>query len=77
LYRTAGIEIGTVYNEFRIERVDPAGLTISYIPMLRAGMEKVQFNLLPDDWQRVMGTIREGAKFNLEQKQAMAQLRSR
>ena len=70
-------KLGTVYNEFRIERVDPAGLTISYIPNVGGlGMEKVQFNLLPDDWQRRYGYDPEkAAKFNLEQKQAMAQLR--
>jgi hypothetical protein len=70
-------KLGTVYHEFRIERVDPAGLTISYIPDDGGlGMEKVQFNLLPDDWQQRYGYDPEkAAKFDLEQKRAMAQLR--
>jgi hypothetical protein len=69
--------LGTVYHEFRIERVDPAGLTISYVPDGGGlGMEKVPFNLLPDDWQRRYGYDPEkAAKFDLEQKRAMAQLR--
>jgi hypothetical protein len=70
-------KLGTVYHEFRIERVDPAGLTISYVPDGGGlGMEKVPFNLLPDDWQRRYGYDPEkAAKFDLEQKRAMAQLR--
>ena len=69
--------LGTVYHEFRIERADPAGLTISYVPDGGGlGMEKVPFNLLPDDWQRRYGYDPEkAAKFDLEQKRAMAQLR--
>ena len=70
-------KLGTAYHAFRIERVDPAGLTISYI--LNGGglgMEKVPFDLLPDDWQQRYGYDPEkAAAFNLEQKQAMAQLR--
>ena len=39
-------------------------------------MEKVQFILLPDDWQQRYGYDPEkAAKFDLEQKQAMVQLR--
>jgi hypothetical protein len=67
----------TLYHEFRIERVDPAGLTISYVPNGGGlGMEKVPFNLFPDDWQRRYGYDPEkAAKFDLEQKRAMVQLR--
>jgi hypothetical protein len=72
-------KLGTVYHKFRIERVDPAGLTISYV--LNGGglgMEKVPFNLLPDDWQQRYGYDPEkAAKFDLEQKRAMAQCGSR
>ena len=70
-------KLGTVYHEFRIERVDPAGITISYVPNGGGlGMEKVPFNLLPDDWQqRCRYDPEKAAKFDLEQKQAMAQLR--
>jgi hypothetical protein len=70
-------KLGTVYHEFRIERVDPAGITISYVPNGGGlGMEKVPFNLLPDDWQqRCRYDPDKAAKFDLEQKQAMAQLR--
>jgi hypothetical protein len=68
---------GTVYQKFYIERADPAGLTVSYVPNGGGlGMEKVPFNLLPDDWQQRYGYDPEkAAKFDLEQKQAMAQLR--
>jgi hypothetical protein len=68
---------GTVYHNFRIERVDPAGLTISYIPNGGGlGMEKIPFNLFPDDWQRRYGYDPEkAAEFDSEQKRAMAQLR--
>ena len=70
-------KLGTVYHNFRIERVDPTGVTISYA--LDSGgldMEIVLFNLLPDDWQRRYGyNPKKAAAFDLEQKQAMAQLR--
>ena len=70
-------KLGTVYHGFRIERVDPAGLTISYV--LNGGgvgMEKVPFNLLPEDMQRHYGyNPDKAAKFDMEQKRAMAQLR--
>ena len=70
-------KLGTVYHGFRIERVDPAGLTISYVPNVGGlGMEKVPFNLFPNDWQRRYGYDPEkAAKFDLEQKRAMVQLR--
>ena len=70
-------KLGTVYHAFRIERVDPAGLTISYVPNGGGlGMEKIPFNLFPDDWQRHYGyDPKKAAKFDLEQKRAMAQLR--
>ena len=70
-------KLGTVYHKFRIERVDPAGITISYVPNGGGlGMEKVPFNLLPDDWRRRYGYDPEkAAKFDLEQKRAMVQLR--
>jgi hypothetical protein len=70
-------KLGTIYHEFRIERVDPAGLTISYVPNGGGlGMEKVPFNLFPDDWQRRYGyDPGKAAKFDLEQKRAMVQLR--
>ena len=70
-------KLGVVYHKFRIERVDPAGLTISYIFNGGGlGMEKVPFNLLPDDWQQRYGYDPEkAAEFDSEQKRAMAQLR--
>jgi hypothetical protein len=70
-------KLGTVYQKFYIERADPAGLTISYVPDGGGlGMEKVPFNLFSDDWQRRYGYDPEkAAKFDLEQKRAMAQLR--
>jgi hypothetical protein len=70
-------KLGTVYHEFRIERVDPAGITISYVPDGGGlGMEQVPFKLLPDDWQQRYGYDPEkAAEFNLEQERAMAQLR--
>ena len=72
-------KLGTVYQKFYVEKADPAGLTISYVPDGGGlGMERVPFNLLPDDWQRRYGYDPEkAAKFDLEQKQAMAQLRER
>jgi hypothetical protein len=68
---------GAVYPKFYIERADPAGLTVSYVPNGGGlGMEKVPFNLLPDDWQRRYGYDPEkAAKFDSEQTNAMAQLR--
>jgi hypothetical protein len=68
---------GTVYRKFHVEKADPAGLTISYVTDGGGlGMEKVPFNLLSDDWQRRYGYDPEkAAKFDSEQKQAMAQLR--
>ncbi len=70
-------KLGTVYHEFRVERVDPAGITISYVPEGGGlGMEKVPVNLLPDDWQQRYGYDPEkAAEFNLEREQALAQLR--
>jgi hypothetical protein len=68
---------GVVYQKFYVERADPAGLTISYVPAGGGlGMERVPFSLLPDDWQRRYGYNPEkAAKFDLEQKKAMAQWR--
>jgi uncharacterized protein YcgL (UPF0745 family) len=70
-------KLGTVYHKFIIERVDPSGITISYV--LDSGaleMETVPFSLLPDDWQRRYGyNPKKAAAFALEQKRAMAQLR--
>jgi hypothetical protein len=68
---------GTVYQKYYIERVDPAGLTVSYVPNGGGlGMEKVPFSLLPDDWQqRYKYDPEKAAKFDLEQKKAMAQMR--
>lgn len=70
-------KLGTVYREFRIERVDPAGITISYVPNGGGlGMEQVPFKLLSDEWQQRYGYDPEkAAKFDLEQERAMAQLR--
>ncbi len=70
-------KLGTVYHEFRIERVDPAGLTISYVPNGGGlGMEKIPFSLFPDGWQQRYGYDPEkAAKFDSEQKKAMAQWR--
>jgi len=70
-------KLGTVYHKFRIERVDPAGITISYeFSGGGLGMEKVPFNLFPDEWQQRYGYDREkAAQFDLEQKRAMAQMR--
>jgi hypothetical protein len=70
-------KLGTVYHQYRIERVDPAGLTIGYgLPRGGLGMENIPFNLLPDDWQLRYGFDPDkAAKFDLEQKQALAQLR--
>jgi len=72
-------KLGTVYHKFHIERVDPAGLTISYVLNDGGiGMEKVPFNLLPDDWQwRYRYDPEKAAKFDAEQKRAMVQLRER
>ena len=70
-------KLGTVYHEFRVERVEPAGITISYVPEGGGlGMEKVPFNLLPDDWQQRYGYDPEkAAEFNLERERALVQLR--
>jgi len=70
-------KLGTVYREFRIERVDPAGITISYVPNGGGlGMEQVPFKLLSDEWQQRYGYDPEkAAEFDLEQKRAMAQMR--
>jgi hypothetical protein len=70
-------KLGTVYHKFRIERVDPAGITISYeLSGGGLGMEKVPFNLFPDEWQQRYGYDREkAAQYDLEQKRAMALMR--
>jgi hypothetical protein len=70
-------KLGTVYHEFRVERVEPAGITISYVPEGGGlGMEKVPVNLLPDDWQQRYGYDPEkAAEFNLERERALVQLR--
>jgi hypothetical protein len=70
-------KLGTVYHAFRIERVDPAGLTISYVPKGGGlGMEKIPFDLFPDVWQQHYGyDPKKAAKFDLEQKRAMALMR--
>lgn len=68
---------GTVYNHFYVERVDPGGLTISYVPAGGGiGMERVSLGILPDDWQRRYRYDPEkAAKFDLEQKKAIGLLR--
>lgn len=70
-------KMGTVYEKYCVERKDPSGLTISYIPIGGGlGMEKIPFSVLPDDWQlRYRYDPEKAAKFELEEKQAMAQLR--
>ena len=70
-------KLGTVYQKFHVERVDPAGLTINYLPDGGGiGMEKIPFNVLPDDWQQRYGYDPEKAtKFDAAQKQAMVQWR--
>jgi hypothetical protein len=70
-------KLGTVYYKFYVERADPGGLTVSYVPAGGGlGMERVPLSVLPDDWQRRYGYDPEKAsKFDLEQKKAMAQLR--
>ena len=70
-------KLGTVYHKYRIERVDPAGITISYdLNGGGLGMEKVPFNLFPDEWQQRYGYDREKAvKFDMDQKRAMALMR--
>ena len=52
-------------------------MTVSYIPDGGGiGIEKIPFNVLSDDWQRRYGYDPEkAAKFDLEQKRAMVQLR--
>jgi hypothetical protein len=67
-------ETGTVYNKFRVERRDPAGLIISYVPEGGGlGLEKVPFDILPEDWQkRYNYDPKKAAQFDLEQQQAMA-----
>jgi hypothetical protein len=72
-------KLGTVYHDYRIEKVDPAGLTISYVPNGGGlGIEKIPFNLLPDDWQRRYGYDPDkAAEFVLEQRQAMAEWREK
>ena len=68
---------GVVYHKFHIERVDPAGLTISYVlDGGGMGIGKVPFSLLPEEWQWRYGYDPDKAsKYDLEQKRAMAQLR--
>jgi hypothetical protein len=72
-------KLGAVYNQFQVEKADPAGLIISYIPAGGGiGMEKVPFEFLPDEWQKRYGyDPKKAAKFNLEQIQAMAQWREK
>jgi hypothetical protein len=71
-------KLGTVYHEFRVERVEPAGITISYVPEGGGlGMEKIPVNLLPDDWQQRYGYDPEkAAEFNLDRERALVQLRT-
>jgi hypothetical protein len=68
---------GTIYYKFYVERADPGGVTISYVPAGGGlGMERVSLGVLPDDWQRRYEYDPEkAAKFDLEQKKATAQLR--
>jgi hypothetical protein len=72
-------KMGTVYNKFRIERKDPAGLVVSYVPEGGGiGMEKVPFEFLPENWQARFGyDPQQAAKFDLEQKQAIAHWREK
>lgn len=71
--------LGTVYAQFRVERADPAGLVISYVPAGGGiGLEKIPFPYLPEDWQKHYGyDSQKAAKFNLEQLQALAQWREK
>ncbi len=70
-------KLGTVYDKFHIERVDPSGLTISYIPEGGGiGIEKVPFILLPEAWQKRYGYDPEkAAKFDAEHMRALGQIR--
>ena len=47
---------GGIYNNAHVEKVEPDGLTVSYTPA-RGGMAitKIDFDVLPDEWQRKYG----------------------
>jgi hypothetical protein len=72
-------KLGTVYKKFRIEKADPAGLIISYEPDGGGiGMEKVPFDILPEDWQKHYGyDPKKAAQFNLAQMRAIAEWREK
>jgi hypothetical protein len=72
-------KLGTVYKEFQVEKADPAGLIIGYVPDGGGiGMEKVPFEVLPEDWQKRYGyDPKKADKFNLEQRKAIAQWREK
>jgi hypothetical protein len=72
-------KMGTVYDQYRVVRKDPAGLIIRYVPDGGGiGMEKVPFELLPENWQqRYNYDPEKAAKFDLEQKQAIAHWREK
>jgi hypothetical protein len=72
-------KLGTVYKKFQVEKADPAGLIISYVPDGGGiGMEKVPFEFLPDDWQKRYGyDPKKAAQFNLAQMRAIAEWREK
>jgi hypothetical protein len=65
---------GAVYKNFRIERVDPGGLTVSYsMAGGGLGMTKITFDQLPTEWQMKYGyDIQAAAKFQSGERQAAA-----
>ena len=70
---------GTVYNQFRVVKSDPAGLIIRYVPDEGGiGMEKVPFEFLPENWQqRYKYDPEKAAQYDLEQKKAIAHWREK
>jgi hypothetical protein len=66
---------GAVYKNFRIERVDPGGLTVSFsMAGGGLGMTKITFDQLSSDWQRVYGyDAQAAAEFQSGEKQAAGQ----
>jgi hypothetical protein len=72
-------ETGMVYKKFQVEKADPAGLIISYLPVPGGiGLEKVPFDVLSDDWRkRYEYDPRKAAIFIQEQREAMGEWREK
>jgi len=64
--------VGAIYRNVRVERVEPDGLTVRYIPMVGGlGIVKIKFDELANEWRQQYGFDPE-KKLAYEKEQKLA-----